>query len=184
MSKLIENYIIEVISNKKNMISEGLRFHINENIPISTNIYRRGSEKYFELFKEARQLYNEGVIELNHEIDKMYIKDLEIGEYGIYEGVEVPIDYPMYEEEHLVFEAMYKGKKVKIGKAGAKRIGKGKACVYVYTGKKDKNGKRKVKKVTFGSSMPSAMGDSEAHRKRRKSFPIPIQIRLYYWFSC
>jgi len=170
MSKLIENYIIEVISNKKNMISEGLRFHINENIPISTNIYRRGSEKYFELFKEARQLYNEGVIELNHEIDKMYIKDLEIGEYGIYEGVEVPIDYPMYEEEHLVFEAMYKGKKVKIGKAGAKRIGKGKACVYVYTGKKDKNGKRKVKKVTFGSSMPSAMGDSEAHRKRRKSF--------------
>jgi hypothetical protein len=28
----------------------------------------------------------------------------------------------------------------------------------------------KVKKVSFGSSMPDAMGDSEAARKRRKSF--------------
>lgn len=170
MSELIEKYIVEVISNKNNILSEGLQFHINENIPISTNVYRRGSEKYFELFKEARELYNEGIIDLHYEIDKMYIKELEIGEYGMYEGNLVPIDYPMYEDELLVFEAMYKGKKVKIGKAGAKRIGKGKACVYVYTGKKNKDGTRKVKKVTFGSSMPSAMGNSEAHRKRRKSF--------------
>ena len=170
MSELIEKYIVEVINNKKTMLSEGLNFHIKENIPISTNIYRRGSEKYFELFKEARQLYNEGVIELNHDIDKMYIQELEIGEYGLYEGNLVPIDYPMYEDELLVFEAMYKGKKVKIGKAGVKRVGDGKACVYVYTVKKNKDGTRKVKKVTFGSSMPSAMGKSDAHRKRRKSF--------------
>tara|TARA_Y100000591_G_scaffold331287_1_gene364719 strand:- start:865 stop:1479 length:615 start_codon:yes stop_codon:yes gene_type:complete len=170
MSKIIEKYIIEVIKDKNNILSEGLRFHINENIPISTNIYRRGSEKYFDLLNETRSLYNEGLIELNHDIDKMYISELEVGVFDMYEGNLVPIDYPMYEDEELFLEAKYKGKKVKIGKAGAKKIGNGKACVYVYTGKKNKDGTRKVKKVTFGSEMPTAMGDSEEHRKRRKSF--------------
>ena len=64
MTNTIEKYIIEVIKDKNNILSEGLRFHINENIPISTNIYRRGSEKYFDLLNETRSLYNEGSIEL------------------------------------------------------------------------------------------------------------------------
>ena len=63
MSSNLEKYIIEVVSDKKNLISEVLQFHIKENIPISTSIYRRGSSKYFELFNEARFLYNEGAIE-------------------------------------------------------------------------------------------------------------------------
>ena len=76
MTNDLKKYIIEVVRDKKHLISEGLRFHIDENIPISTNIYRRGSSKYFELFNEARSLYNEGVIELIHEIDKMYTHGL------------------------------------------------------------------------------------------------------------
>ena len=46
----------------------------------------------------------------------------------------------------------------------------GRAYVYVNSGKKDKKGRIKVKKVSFGSSLPDAMGDSKAHKKRRKSF--------------
>ena len=170
----LKKYIVEVLSSKNNILSEGLRFHINENIPISTNIYRRGSDKYFDLFNEARQMYNEGIIDLKHEIDKMYISELDVGKWALYNGKMVPLDFPFLLEEHedndTIAEAMYKGKKVKLGKAGVKRVGNGKAVVYVNSGKKNKDGTIKVKKVTFGSNMPMAMGKSEAHRKRRKSF--------------
>jgi hypothetical protein len=171
MTKVLKQYIKEVIikNEEKSLMSEGLKFHINENIPISTNIYRPGSTRYFNLFTEARKLHAEGKIILEHEIDKMYIAEMEIGEFGVYEGQIVPLDYPIMEgnEEHLN-EAIYKGKKVKLDKP--KRSGKGRAYVYVNSGKKTKDGQIKAKKVSFGSDMPKAMGKSEAHRKRRKSF--------------
>ena len=51
----IKEYVVEVLEkNTTSLLSEGLRFHINENIPISTNIYRRGSVEYFNLFNEAQ----------------------------------------------------------------------------------------------------------------------------------
>jgi len=175
MNNNLKKYIIEVVNTKNFLISEGLKFHINENIPISVNVYRRGSNKYFQLFNEARELYNDGVIKLNHEIDEMYIKELEVGKWAKYEGQMVPLDYPFlledyYHEDDMIAEAEYQGKKVKLGKKGIKRAGEGKAIVYVNSGKKNKDGTIKVKKVTFGSSMPTAMGNSKAHRKRRKSY--------------
>tara|TARA_R100000030_G_C3238064_1_gene119969 strand:+ start:251 stop:862 length:612 start_codon:yes stop_codon:yes gene_type:complete len=163
----IKEYVVEVLEkNTTNLLSEGLRFHINENIPISTNIYRPGSQKYFSLFNEARSLYNAGKIDLHHDIDKMYIKELDIGEWAEYNGQMVPLDYPMLIEESL-YEAKYKGKEVKLGKAGARRVKgkKGRAEVFV----KDKKTK-KIKRVEFGSEMPMAMGSSEEHKNRRKSF--------------
>ena len=73
----------------------------------------------------------------------------------------------MLEEDNSMTEAEYKGKKVELNKP--KRGGDG-AYVYVNSGKKTKDGKIKVKKVSFGSSMPDAMGDSPEHKKRRKNF--------------
>jgi len=170
MEKILKQYIVEIVREEKSLISEGLRFHIDENIPISLNIYRPGSEEYFNLFIEARKLYKEGAIELFHEIDKMYIGELEIGEWGGYKGETVPLDYPFLIEESdsFVNEATYKGKKVKLGKAGVQRAGKGRSAVYVRT--KNKKGKYYIKRVTFGSSMPMAMGKSKKHKARRKSF--------------
>ena len=69
-----------------------------------------------------------------------------------------------YEEDELE-EAKYKGREVKLGKKGAKRSEGGRAYVYVRD-PKTKN----IRKVSFGSSLPDAMGDSDAHKKRRKSF--------------
>ena len=163
----IKEYVVEVLEkNTTSLLSEGLRFHINENIPISTNIYRPGSQKYFSLFNEARSLYNAGKIDLHHDIDKMYIKELNIGEWAEYAGQMVPLDFPMLIEESL-YEAKYKGKKVKLGKAGARRVKgkKGKAEVFVRDPKT-----KKIKRVQFGSEMAMAMGSSDEHKKRRKSF--------------
>lgn len=61
-------------------------------------------------------------------------------------------------------EAKYKGREVKLGTAGASQSG-GRAHVYV---RNPKTGK--IKKVSFGSGMPDAMGDSPKHRARRRSF--------------
>ena len=68
------------------------------------------------------------------------------------------------EEDDLLPEAKYKGREVTLGASGAKRSG-GRAHVYV---RDPKTGN--VKKISFGSGAPDAMGDSDSHRKRRKSF--------------
>ncbi len=147
------------------MISEGLSYHMSHGVGIDKNIFRPGSSSFFTLFREARRLHKLGLYELSEREEEL-INDSEIGEFGIYEGEMVPIDFPMlYREE--IDEAEYKGKKVDLNKP---KRGDEKAYVYVNSGKKDKKGRIKVKKVSFGSSMPDAMGDSDAHRKRRKSF--------------
>ena len=150
--------------------SDELQYHIDANVGVNRNIFRPGSSAFFALFREARKLYQEGKYFPLSQDEIEILRDSDIGEFAMFEGMWVPLDYPIQEgnEEHLN-EAEYKGKKVDLNKP--KRGGdKGKAYVYVNTGKKTKDNKIKVKKVTFGSSMPDAMGDSEKHRKRRKSF--------------
>jgi hypothetical protein len=166
MSDLLKEYIVSKFSEKQ-IISEGLEFHIKENIPISTNIYRRGSINYFELLNETRDLYKKGLIDLNHDIDKMYITELDVGEWDYYKKELVPLDYPMMIEEENLVEAKYRGKKVRLGKKGVRRVKgkKGRAEVFV---RDPKTGK--IKRVEFGSSMPMAMGSSDKDKKRRKSF--------------
>ena len=154
----------------KDVIQEAIDYHVDQNTGLEKNIFRPGSTSFFELFREARKRLNEGRYTPQSEEERELLEDMDIGEFAIFEGRWVPLDYPILEgeEEHLS-EAEYKGKKGELNKP--KRGGeKGKAYVYVNTGKKTSDGKIKVKKVTFGSSMPDAMGDSETHRKRRKSF--------------
>lgn len=141
-------------------LSDGIRWHLEEGVPFDRPIYRAGTEKYFDLMREARALYIEGSYEPSSEFERDLLES-ELGELGIHEGTLVPLDFPIKEES--LDEAKYKGKEVELGKP--KRGSGGKAYVYV---RNPKTGN--VKKVSFGSSMPDAMGDSEAHRKRRKSF--------------
>ena len=53
-----------LLLESKQPLSEGLQYHLDNKLPISQPIYRYGSESYFELFKEVRQLFNEDKIEL------------------------------------------------------------------------------------------------------------------------
>ena len=79
-------------------LSEGLQYHVDNNIPLTENIYRPSSVKYFELFKEAKELLKAGKIELNEEEAKM-LNNTDLGEFGIYEGIKVPLDFPMSHEQ-------------------------------------------------------------------------------------
>ena len=144
-------------------LSEGMTWHLTENVPFDSPVYRVGSEKYFALIREARDMYLLGLYEAQSDFE-MDLLESDLGEWDEYEGVMVPLDFPMQESQEQVSEAKYKGKEVELGKP--KKSGEGgKSYVYV---RNPKTGK--VKKVSFGSSMPDAMGDSEAARKRRKSF--------------
>ena len=47
-------------------LSEGLKYHVNNKKPLYENVYRAGSKKYFDLWKEARDLYKQGLIQVNN----------------------------------------------------------------------------------------------------------------------
>ena len=160
----------KINEDDKDMLEEALLYHLDAGVGVDKNIFRPGSTSFFALFREARRRFYENEYKPKNLAEYELLEDLDIGEFGIYENQLVPLDYPIEcgNEEHLN-EAEYKGKKVKLNKP-IRGGEKGKAYVYVNSGKKNKDGTIRVKKVPFGSSMPDAMGDSEAHKKRRKSF--------------
>lgn len=156
-----EEFIRELESSGKTLsLTEGVKWHMSQGVSFDRPVYRVGTEKYFALIREARALYALGHYTPQTEFERDMLES-DLGEMGIYEGIEVPLDLPMKEDS--LAEAKYKGKEVELGKP--KKGGGGKSYVYV---RDPKSGN--VKKVSFGSSMPDAMGDSEAARKRRKSF--------------
>jgi len=81
----------------KEILSEGLRYHLDNNRPLTDHLYRAGSTKYFNLFAEARALYAREVLEFSGS-DLEILTETDLGHFGIYEGVKVPLDFPMLEE--------------------------------------------------------------------------------------
>lgn len=141
-------------------LGEGMRWHLREGVSFENPVYRPGTVEYFELFRQARSLYRAGAYSPLSESEEDLLQS-DLGDIAMFEGHPVPLDFPM--RRPGLDEAKYKGKDVELGKP--KKGGDGKAYVYV---RDPKSGN--VKKVSFGSSMPDAMGDSDAARKRRKAF--------------
>ena len=81
----------------KSLISEGLQYHIDKNISLFESVYRIGSDKHLELIREARALWIRGIIEVSD--DDKGLLETHLGHFGLYEGVEVPLDLPMLNEE-------------------------------------------------------------------------------------
>ena len=137
----------------KEILSENLRYHVVNKLPLTENTFRYGSEAFLNLWSEARYLYVREAIHVN-ELDKEILEETSLGEYGMYEGKKVPLDLPMMEEE--IDEAEGKKKTPPIGKphrGGSKKF-------YVYV--RDKG---KVKKVSFGQAgMSAKINDPKARR--------------------
>ena len=140
-------------------LDEGVRWHLREGVSFESPIYRPGTVKYFELFRQARSLYRSGAYNPLTEAEADLLQS-DLGDVVLFEGKHVLLDFPM--RHSSLGEAKYKGREVELGKPTR---GGDKAHVYV---RDPKTGN--VKKVSFGSSMPDAMGDSDTARKRRKSF--------------
>ena len=154
MSTKLDNLIKKVLRESLNpvmkltehcMISEDLKYHLENKIPLNENIFRIYSEKYFKLINEVRNLYYDGKIELNEE--DTWLVESDLGKKVLLEnGDEVWLDAPMYEEEveELLFEAKHHGKNVKLNSPFRTPGGPKKFAVYV------KTPKGTIKKVTFG----------------------------------
>ena len=81
----------------KSTISEGLQYHIDKKVPLHESVYRIGSEKHFALINEARALWVRELINVSE--DDQAILETHLGNFGIYEGEEVPLDLPMVNED-------------------------------------------------------------------------------------
>ena len=84
----------------KDKISKSVMYHVENHIPFAENIYRLHSEEFYRLFREARELYNEGLLTELSDWDKQLLES-DIGEFGIFEGEQVPLDIPIEEQENL-----------------------------------------------------------------------------------
>ena len=82
----------------KHLISEGLQYHMDKKIQLHESVYRIGSEKHFELIREARALWVRGIINVSE--DDQAILETNLGHFGMYEGEAVPLDMPMVNEEN------------------------------------------------------------------------------------
>ena len=144
----------------KKLLSEGLKYHVENNVPLNESIYRPGSKSFFSMINEARNAYERGDISLNE--DDFDLIKTDIGQLAEYNGMVVALDFPIL-EMYTLDEAEYQGRKVKLNKPKRNSGGKGgKYVVYV------KNPKtKKVKKLTFGAR---GMSVGLKSLKRRKSF--------------
>ena len=160
------------------IFSESLKYHLDNNKPITENIFRPGSEAFFNVIKEARQLFDSGKVKLC-DIDKEIYESTEIGKFAYFNGELVPLDLPM---ENLVEmnEAEYKGKEVKLNypmRGGTKKY-------YVYV-KNPKTGK--VKKIAFGDvhgGLTAKVSNPEARKSfaaRHKCSTKKDKTKAGYW---
>jgi hypothetical protein len=144
------------------IFSESLKYHLDNNKPITENIFRPGSEAFYEVIKEARQLFDEGKVKLC-DIDKEIYESTEIGKFDYFNGELVPLDLPMENITELN-EAEYKGKEVKLNYPMRNSGGGKKYYVYV------KNPKtKKVKKISFGD-VKGGLTAKISDPKARKAF--------------
>jgi len=141
--------ILKEYNEIKYEVSEELQYHIDNGISLSENIFRRGSDKYFSVINEARELKEKG--HYNREKDNRLLES-DLGKFFIYEGERLPLDYPM------INEAEYQGKDVELNKP--KSGGSKKWYVYV---RNPKTGK--IKKVSYGSPVMTAKWNDPAARK-------------------
>jgi hypothetical protein len=89
----------------KEILSEGLKYHMDKKQPLTENVYRAGSERYFDLWSEARALYSRGIIEVQNQDDLEILTETHLGEFGLLEdGSKVPLDFIMEEEQEETTE--------------------------------------------------------------------------------
>jgi hypothetical protein len=155
----------------KEILSEGLKYHMDNDMPLTEHVYRAGSQKYFELWAEARALYTRGILEVTDN-DLEVLTETDLGHFGMFEGKKVPLDFPIELDEAEV-EAIYEEAKKKLNKPMRDSSG-GKAYkVYV----KDPKTK-KVKTVRFGSGgLRAKINDKKARNAFAKRHKCSTQKR-------
>jgi hypothetical protein len=136
-------------------VSKDFAYHIDNGLKMTECVYRPGSKAFFDLVREFRTLAIRRAYSPSRS-ESYYLFETDLGEYGVYEGKSVPLDWPMPSED--LFEAEYKGREVDLNdpmrSSGPKKY-------KVYT----KNDKGNVIQVNFGDAkggLSAKMDDDDA----------------------
>lgn len=168
INKIVKNVLAEAAKLRNSMvlteevdITDNLKYHINNQIPLFENVFRSHSDAFFDLINEVRFLYENGMIELSE-------KDVEIVESDLGKKVQLPngkeiyLDIPVIEEN--LNEAEYQGRKVQVGRPMRNSGGGKKYVVYV---RNPSTGK--IKKISFGD-VQGGLSAKVSNPKARKAF--------------
>jgi hypothetical protein len=184
----LENNIRKIISEElkpkmilKEMveISDNLKYHLDNEISLTENIFRVYSDSFFDLINEVRSLYEFGLIDLNK--DDKWIIESDLGKtITLDNGNIVYLDAP-FEVEETLTEIKHHGKNVKLNSPFRTPGGPKKFAVYV------KTPGGVVKKVTFGDPNLRIKNSSKARAKsfraRHKCDQKKDRTTAGYW-SC
>lgn len=185
----IKNILLEYLENKQNptlvlkegvQVSDALKYHVQNNMGLTNNIFRVYSESYFNLVNEVRSLYEKSLIGLNEE--DLLMVESNLGKFVIMEGEKIYFDAPFEENEKITLdEVQHRGKDVKLNKPFRTSGGPKKFAVYVKT---PSGG---VKKVTFGDPNLRIRNNNKAasksFRARHKCDQKKDRTTAGYW-SC
>ena len=172
-----------LIIKEESEMSDALKYHIDNDLTLTNNIFRVYSEGYFDLVNEVRELWREGKIDLNEEDTLMVESDLgikvKIGKEYVY--LDAPYISETETEEDILAEAKHHGKNVNLGKPFRTPGGPKKFAVYV---RKPGGG---IKKVTFGDPKLKVRnrnkGAAKSFRARHKCSQKKDRTTAGYW-SC
>jgi hypothetical protein len=160
-------------------LSEALKYHVDNELTLTNNIFRAYSESYFYLVNEVRKLWEAGNIELNEEDTLMVESDL--GKKVMIKGQLIYLDAPFVNEDEVLEEAKHRGKNVKLNKPFRTSGGPKKFAVYV------KSPSGGIKKVSFGDPnlrvRNKNKGAAKSFRARHKCDQKKDRTTAGYW-SC
>lgn len=128
-----------MILNNDINVSEELKYHLDNNLPIGKSVFRYGSESFFKLIEEVKILFDDNSISLNNN-DIAILNDIDDTILLENDNIHLGMIY----EDLNISESEYKGRDVVLNKP--KRGGSKKFYVFV---KDPKSGK--IKKVSFGA---------------------------------
>ena len=182
LENIIRKTLLEIYSEPMRLIenvkvSENLKYHLENKISLSENVFRIYSDEYFNLINEVRKLYNRGSIQLNEE--DQWIIESDLGKSVLLENGEVVwLDAPIEVEEPLT-EMKHRGKNVRLNSPFRTPGGTKKFAVYV------KSPGGNVKKVTFGDPNLRVRNASKARAKsfraRHKCDQKKDRTKAGYW---
>lgn len=72
----------------REILSEGLKYHIDNKKPLTEHVYRAGSTNYFNLWAEARTLYTRGILDFSGD-DLDILTETHLGEFGVICEIEI-----------------------------------------------------------------------------------------------
>lgn len=155
-------------------LSEGLNYHIQNEVSLMESVYRIESESWLDLINESREMWMNDKLDLS--FDDVFLISTDAGKKDKYRGAEVLLDVPFE-----INEAEYKGREVELNKPF--RTPKAPRKFAVYT----KNGEGKVIMVRFGQpGMRIKNSDKEASKsfRARHRCNDPGPRWKPRWWSC